>query len=167
MDEFDNNDNNDNNDTFIIHGFIHGLDDNSNDNSNDNNDNNIHGFIHGLDEFDNNVERTHVRAALLSLVADDNRPQPRRFSRNPRRESGYERDTSYVGMTDSDIARSRWISGIDAEIHGYEEPRCYIVLGTHGFPLHGFSTRDDAETFVRDNADAAEIVEIPLSGEHE
>lgn len=98
--------------------------------------------------------------------ADDNRPQPRRFSRNPRRESGYERDDSYVGMTDSDIARSRW-AGVDAEIHGYEEPgderREFLVMGKNGFPLHGFRNREDAETFVRDNADAAEIVEIPVT----
>ena len=31
--------------------------------------------------------------------------QPRRFARNPRRGEGYERDSSYVGTTDDDIAR--------------------------------------------------------------
>lgn len=34
----------------------------------------------------------------------NDKPLPRRFSRNPRRE-GYERDASYVGTTDADIAR--------------------------------------------------------------
>jgi hypothetical protein len=111
---------------------------------------------HGLwSAHDNAAER----AALLRWVAADQ--PPRRFARNPRRE-GYERDDAYVGTTDADMARSRW-AGIDAEIHGYEEPRCYIVLGTHGFPLHGFGNREDAETFLRLNDDAAEIVEIPVT----
>ena len=55
------------------------------------------------------------KSAILD-ESDDNRPQPRRLSRNPRRE-GYERDNSYVGMTDADISRSRWVAGIDDEIH--------------------------------------------------
>ena len=48
-----------------------------------------------------------------ALYADDNRQPPRR---HPRRE-GYERDDSYVGMSESDIARSRWVAGVDDEIH--------------------------------------------------
>lgn len=73
-----------------------------------------------LDEFDNDNDAE--RAAMRSLIAgaDDNRQQPRRLAHNPRRE-GYERDNSYVGMTDADISRSRWVAGIDDEIH--REPK--------------------------------------------
>jgi hypothetical protein len=39
----------------------------------------------------------------------------------------------------------------------------FIVFGKSGFPLHGFRNRDDAETFLANNDDAAEIVEIPVT----
>jgi hypothetical protein len=78
----------------------------------------------------------------------------RRSSR--RRGDGYERDRSYVGMTACDEVRAEMLS--DEE--GNPQSPCFLVMSTHGFPLHSFQNREEAETFVRDNADAAEIVEI-------
>ena len=79
--------------------------------------------------------------------------------RSSRRRGGYERDRSYVGMTSSDEVRAEMLSS--SEEGNPQSRRYFLVMGKSGFPLHGFNTRDDAETFVRDNADAAEIVGIP------
>jgi len=89
----------------------------------------------------------------LVLVVDE-----RRSSR--RRGDGYERDRSYVGMTACDEVRAEMLS---SEEGNPPSPSCFLVMGKSEFPLHGFNTRQEAETFVRDNADAGEIVVVPLT----
>ena len=66
---------------------------------------------------------TNIPDTEQSVVVLINKTLPRRLARNPRRE-GYERDTSYIGTTESDIARfeatreaylARWAEPGDAK----------------------------------------------------